>query len=295
MNAYLLSLNKEANIADQWDFGLVKDFLTGRLWKTPDWQEFNIEQTDFIPTGERAIVVLPARHHKDMVKQINEELFQLEHVVLFLLGDEEAEFPVEQIEHPSIHIWVQNPHLGRHDAYNRIGTGYPAHLHDYVREYIAKDTDIFFAGQVTHERRTALQETLNDMERKGYEVDAIYTEGFTQGLDKPAYYERLAKARIAPAPSGAVIPDSFRLFEALECMAIPVADKQLPNGEVWEYWDWLFGEIVPFPSINDWGAMYEITEVAKSKYPDNIHYQTQWWIHFKRKFVYKVMEQLHGL
>ena len=106
------------------------------------------------------------------------------------------------------------------------------------------------------------------------------------------YYNKLCKARFAPAPSGAVIPDSFRLFEALECMAIPIADQMNPKGIVMEYWDWLFKEITPFPKTSNW---FELNNIINSiDYNELIEKQTAWWIRWKRNFAYKVMGQLYG-
>ena len=105
MIAYLLSLNKEADIAKQWDFGLLKDTL----------QDIGAEMQSCVslPKAERGIVVLPARHHKTIESKVNKELQKLDHVVLFLMGDEEADFDISKIQHKSIHIWVQNPHIGK--------------------------------------------------------------------------------------------------------------------------------------------------------------------------------------
>ena len=131
---------------------------------------------------------------------------------MFLLGDEEAEFDVDSIQ--AKHIWVQNPHLDKHDKYNRIGTGYPQHMKQYLEntEYPEKIIDIFYAGQKTHQRREELSGELKLLRHK-VKIQSLDTEGFTQGMSHEDYYNSMSKAKIAPAPSGAVIPDSFRLFE----------------------------------------------------------------------------------
>ncbi len=288
MKAYLLSLNPEANIANQWDFGFLKSFL--------DDNNFEIESVTALPKNDRAIVVIPARHNVDHIKQINKELNFIKHVVLFLMGDEEAEFPVEKIVHNSIHIWVQNPHLGKHDKYNKIGTGYPQHMSDILEAVvlpIKKNVDIFYAGQKTHQRREELSGQLKTMHRK-YNIESYDTQGFTQGMNHLDYYMSMVGAKVAPAPSGAVIPDSFRLFEALECMCIPIADQRTAKGEVMEYWDWLFGEITPFPHITNWESLPAYMKEIKKDYPHNIHKQTAWWLMWKRNFKLKVLEQYNG-
>jgi len=292
MQAYILSLSTEAHLKKQWDFGIVKDLLDGKLWQTPDWLGFKIENVKNLPKIDRAIVCIAARHHKGLEVDVNKQLKKIDRVVLFLMGDEEADFDIDKIDHDNIQIWVQNPHLGKHDNYNKIGTGYPAHIKEYMPAEIDKYRDLFFAGQITHSRRDEMIEAL-EFEPIDNSI-VIRTGGFTQGETHEDYYNYMLSAKIAPAPSGAVIPDSFRLFEALECMAIPIADQKLPSDEIWEYWDWLFGEIVPFPRITNWFAINEIVEDTLINYPNNMHKQTEWWIKWKRKFVYKVIEQLNA-
>ena len=284
--AFLLSLNPEANIANQWDFGLLKDFL--------DSEKFKVENVNTLPNTDVALVVLPARHHKGLEHKINDELSKIKRVVLFLMGDEEADFEVEVINHANIEIWVQNPHMGRHDAYHKLGTGYPVHMRSMLPKNIQKVKDIMFAGQVTHKRRRELVDVLIDMSIGNNKIRIVKTGGFTQGESPEEYFKHLSEAKIAPAPSGAVIPDSFRLFEALECMAILIADQKTPDGTVMEYWDWLFGTETPFPKIIEWDRLFGLRDELLADWPRNMHQQTAWWIMQKRNFKYKVLEQLNG-
>lgn len=294
--AFLLSLNPQASVADQWDAGFLLDFLEGNMWQPPNWEGFDILTTSHLPKTNRALVALPARHHAQLVKEVNRELSNIDHVVLFLLGDEEADFPVEEIDHPSIHAWIQNPHPGRHDKYNKLGTGYPPQSQDILPTFksVEKSLDVFFSGQITHKRRMSMLDNLNEYTTHHENTLVNTTHGFTQGLDHETYYTHFSRSKVAPAPSGAVIPDSFRVFEALESMSVPIADDVSPDNAIKEYWNWLFGEETPFPKIQEYdGLPGKITEEL-SKWPQNMHRQTAWWIAYKRRFVYTVLEQLNG-
>lgn len=147
---------------------------------------------------------------------------------------------------------------------------------------------------MTHDRRIELNDVLTGMSLGNKHIEFLSTSGFTQGMEHLEYAKKIASAKIAPAPSGAVIPDSFRLFEALEAMAIPVADQKTPSGEIMEYWDWLFGEITPFPRVTNWGALPGIYEEIMQDWPHNMHKITAWYLMFKRNFKNKVMEQYNG-
>jgi len=282
-NAYLLSLNRDANVANQWDYGFLKQFL--------DDNNFNIINTGSLPKDSKAIVVIPARHHKGVEDKINKQLANIDHVVLFLMGDEEADFDVTKITHKSIHIWVQNPHMDKHDKYNRLGTGFPPHI-TATKE--PKDIEVYFSGQVTHKRRVELTDILIDMSMSNKNVKVTRTKGFTQGEKPEDYYMFMSRAKIVPAPSGAVIPDSFRLFEALECMAIPVADEVSPSQTLNGYWDWLFMGDTPFPKIVEWDRLWGLIPELLEDWPRNVHQQTAWWIKWKRDFKHKVLEQLNN-
>ena len=281
---YYLSLKPETPKADYWDMGIL-DILEA---------DYDRNEVDSLPSIERAIVVLPARHHAGLEQQVNDELNKIGTVVLFLNGDEESSFDVEAITHPNIHIWIQNPHPDKHEAYNRIGTGYTPQTKRWLRTFPPdKDIDLFFAGQVTHDRRRELKTVLDDLYNKGsYIVEKRYSQGFTQGIAHKDYYDLLSRTRVAPAPSGAVIPDSFRLFEALESMAIPVADNKCPDGTIMSYWDFLFGEAVPFPAVTDWNSLPGIYNDLMADYPNNLHKITSWWLMWKYKFKHTVREQL---
>jgi hypothetical protein len=289
MNAYFLSLNPKANALDQWDSGLLIGILNDL--------EATIHDVTTLPSEDKAIVVIPARHHAELSTQVNKQLAKIKHVILFLMGDEEADYPVEKISHTSIHIWVQNPHIGRHDDYNKLGTGYPKHMNDFIPETLPeKSLNVFFAGQVTHQRREELAEVLTAWKTGNFKdsnetTHLLYSEGFTQGESHQDYYEHMLSSKLAPCPSGAVIPDSFRLFEALECMTIPIADERTPDGTIMEYWDWLFDEATPFPHVTNWDRLFGLIPELIEDYPRNIHQITAWYIKYKRNFKLQLLEQ----
>jgi hypothetical protein len=294
MNAYFLSLNPEANAAEQWDTGFLMDFLKGNVWKPSNWKDFNIVTTSSLPKDDTAIVIVPARHHAGLETKINTQLQNIDNVVLFLIGDEEADFMVEYITHPSINIWVQNPHPGRHDQYHKIGTGYPPQASLISDMTPDKTLDIYFSGQITHSRRKEMYDILLAYEAENDHVLIDRTRGFTQGATPPEYYRRMVSAKITPAPCGAVIPDSFRLFEALQSMSIPIADEKNSSGTINGYWDWLFGEDTPFPKITEWDRFFGLAPELLNEWPSNIHRITSWWMGWRREFAYKVCNQLEG-
>jgi hypothetical protein len=144
---------------------------------------------------------------------LSNELNKLSRVVLFINGDENARFDVSKIKHPNIEIWIQYPHK-KHSEYNKMPIGVPQHLKENAPEYKEKEYDVYFGGQITHQRRVELSHVMPTLNNSLYGP----TKGFSQG-DKPKdYYAKLASAKIAPCPSGAAVIDTFRFFESIELL-----------------------------------------------------------------------------
>jgi hypothetical protein len=286
IDVYYLSLKKDTPNRDYWDYTFLDDVFSGKAWHTANLY-FKTHEVAKLPNAEQAIVVIPARHHANMVAEINTQLQKIDHCILFLMGDEEADYPVEEIRHPSIDIWIQNPHPDKHHDYDKLGCGY-APKPPLPKEMPQKRRDLFFSGQITHQRRRECYASIRLLKRS--EVHA--TEGFTQGMEPARYWKQLGHAKTTAAPSGAVIPDSFRLHEALEMMTIPLADNRNSQQTVNNYWRWLYIN-PPFPTIDDWSTAEEIVNSTVDNYDQLVIQQSQWWLEYKRNVVYRIRDQLH--
>lgn len=292
MKSYLLSLTKNANVKDQWDFGLLKT----------TFEDLGIEYEvcNKLTQAKRVIVVLPARHHVGFELNINRELAKIKEVILFLVGDEEAVFKVEKIRHSNIKIWVQNPRPGKHDGYGHMGTGFPGHMAEKRPYQLPKKRlDFFFAGQSLFDypegnppmnvnvRRFQMAEQLKNMENG----EVWGSKGFTQGLPHEEYYQKLASAKVAPCPSGPELPDTFRMYEALELGCVPIADEITRKQDFENYWTWFFGEEPPFPVIRDYSNLPGWIEDCVNRYPDQNNKCQAWWYRKKWEIKDSIDEQ----
>lgn len=292
MKVYLFSLNPEASARNQWDAGLLLSILDDLGYDySQDYDHF-----DYGMTG--GIVVIPARHHVGLEELVNIELAKLPQVKLYLVGDEEGNFDVSKINHPNIDITIQNPNPEQHSKYKRLGTGYPKHMLENIpAEPPKKEIDYFFAGQSTfhapelsppmnvNHRRQAMAEQLDKIPDKGI---LIRSEGFTQGVEPKDYYYNMARAKVAPCPSGPELPDTFRLFEALEMGCVPIVDdtvhKFSREPKIYDgYWTWFFGEEPPFPVIRDYQNLTGWIKDCAEQYPDLNNKCQSWWYQQKWK------------
>jgi hypothetical protein len=280
MKAYIYAPNGVDYASDKWDFGFLKEAF--------DKKNVQIEKVLSIPNEERAFVVVPGPQSLGYELTIRKELSNLGSVVLFITGDEQGLFDFKKIKHPQIKIWVQYPYR-KHEGLNFLPTGVPQHLNKNLPRYPKKSYSIYFGGQVTHPRRKELGNIIKTI------AGALYrpTPGFAKG-DKPhKYYQKLASAKIAAAPAGSVIIDSFRFYEAIEMLCLPIADTKDSSGRLIEdYWTFLLGD-VPVITTSNWNELPLLMEDAMNNYPANMHKIVSWWMMYKRNFANKIMEQIN--
>jgi hypothetical protein len=281
INAYLYSHDGKDYANDKWDYGLIKEIF--------DKYEINQIKVTKIPESDRAFVVIPGPQTAGNENRLSRELSKISRVVLFINGDESARFDVDKINHPNIEIWIQYPHK-KHAAYNKMPIGVPQHLKDNYPEYKEKKYDVYFGGQITHQRRVELSHVMPTLNNSLYGP----TEGFSQG-DKPKdYYAKLASAKIAPCPSGAAVIDTFRFFESIELLTLPVADTINPKGIQTDFYKEMFGINVPFNYISNWNELNKLVPKLLDQYPNNMHQVVCWWIKQKRDLGIKIMRQINA-
>jgi len=281
IKAYLYSHDGKDYASDKWDYGLIKEIF--------DKYEINQIKVTKIPEGDKAFVVIPGPQTAGNEDRLSKELNKLSRVVLFINGDENARFDVDKINHPNIEIWIQYPHK-KHAAYNKMPIGVPQHLNDNAPEYKEKEYDVYFGGQITHQRRVELSHVMPTLKNSLYGP----TAGFSQG-DKPKdYYAKLASAKIAPCPSGAAVIDTFRFFESIELLTLPVADTINPKGIQTDFYKDMFGVNVPFNYVSNWNELNKLVPKLLDQYPNNMHQVVCWWIKQKRDLGIKIMRQINA-
>ena len=281
INAYLYSHDGQDYANDKWDYGLLKEIF----------DKHGVDQTRVteIPEADKAFVVIPGPQTAGNEELLSNELNKLSRVVLFINGDENARFDVSKIRHNNIEIWIQYPHE-KHDQYNKMPIGVPQHLKDNAPEYKEKEYDVYFGGQITHSRRKELALVMPILKNSLYGP----TRGFSLG-DKPKdYYAKLSSAKIAPCPSGAAVIDTFRFFESIELLTLPIADKLDPSMTETKFYMKMFGPEFPVQSVDNWNNIEKLLPELLDNYPNNMHRVVGWWIKYKRDLGIKIMEQLNA-
>jgi hypothetical protein len=281
IKAYLYSHDGQDYANDKWDYGLIKEIF--------DKHEVDQIRVTEIPKSDKAFVVIPGPQTAGNEEILSNELNKLSRVVLFINGDENARFDVSKIRHSNIEIWIQYPHE-KHAEYNKMPIGVPQHLKKNLPPYTTKDYDVYFGGQITHQRRKELAGVMPKLKNSLYGP----TNGFSQG-DKPKdYYLKLASAKIAPCPSGAAVIDTFRFFESIELLTLPIADTIDPKGIQTDFYKKMFGIYLPFKDISNWNEIEKLVPRLLDHYPNNMHQVVCWWIKQKRDLGIKIMRQINA-
>ena len=281
VNAYLYSVKNEDCAADKWDYGLLKEFFNKN--------KIIPKKVTTLVNQDRAFVVVPGPQNIGYEELISDELNKIGRVVLFIISDESGSFNVDKIKHNNIEIWIACPH-NKHKKYNKLALGAPQHLGKNLPNYQDKSYDVFFAGQITHQRRKELAEVMPSIPNSFYKP----TTGFAQGLTPKVYYDKMFISKIIPCPSGVEVLDSFRLYEAIEMLCLPIVDKLDSKMQETNFFNFVFNSDFPIETTDNWNNLTKIIPNLLENYPGNMHQVVCWWIKYKRDLSIKLMRQVNA-
>lgn len=216
------------------------------------------------------ILIFGGRHHAEPedVEKIQERISRRDRIMVVVSSDEEGVFPFRDLRHPNMRLWVQHPRLTHSKTF---GVGPSPHSLSGI--YQERTDDYAFMGQLTHKAR---HDMVASLKRSNASGTLLTTPGFTQGHEPAEYINRLSTAKLGPSPSGPVLADTFRLYEALDNGLLPIVDDSPPHGEA-GYWRRAYPEGVPFPIV-DWESLSrDAWESWLDGWPANANRAGSWW------------------
>jgi hypothetical protein len=272
-----------------WDTNLVELLLSNRLYPTG----LDFKRSLGYPNAHGCVLIVPGKYWTDHTDQISEALATYEWVLAFRTSDEEDWFDIHRVTHPNIRWWVQYPRTDRDYGDARLlGAGFTPHFNKLPADAPAKDLDLFLSAQRTHIRREQAFDTLEQVQSDNILINP--TDGFTRGMIASAYCDAMMRAKVAPAPSGAQTPDSFRLWEALESHTVPIADDISPVYESAGFWRNLLPG-APFMVFDDYEDLPALIEDELRDWPWGANRIAAWWMRTKRQHVQWLREDLEEL
>lgn len=270
----------------QWDQTLLDDLFDNRLY--PTGLEF--KRVEGYPNSDGCVLIVPGRYWHDRVDDVRLAVKGYDWVLAIRVGDEEDLFDISKVTHPNIKWWIQTPRVGRDYGDARfVGIGYTPHAR-FSGSPPEKYLDVFLSGQNTHARRAECFAALKPGDRRRVEQ----TSGFTEGMDPVEYAECMYGAQVAPAPSGAVSPDSFRLYEALEAHAVPIADDVSPTYPSEGFWRSLYPD-APFPILANYADLPGYVGDVLADWPASANRVAVWWMREKRRMAMGLVDDLKAL
>lgn len=265
---HFLSVKDDVPATGYWDHAFLNDILA----------DLNLSEAN------REIVVIPGAYQADSYEEINRRLAEFQKIMVFITSDEEGKFDVRKLVHSDMIVYSQYGNGGK-----MWPLGYSTGTREKLKEkgLQTKDLNIFFAGQVTHERRKQM------MARVEHRKDAYFekTTGFAKGLDRNLYFELMGRAKTVLCPPGPISQDSFRLYEALEAGAMPIADDVSPlRSSTNYYWYHLFGD-APFAIYTEYDQIEPFIDLCLED-PDLNNRIFAWWINKKYRLKTQLKLQL---
>jgi hypothetical protein len=275
---------------------------------------------DALPAQTGAIVIINGAVVKlTDIEVLNEYIKTMPWVVVFSMQDDDSDFPLHELRHSNMKIWVQSPKPGgkgiswaanNHNAFRRVPVGYTQMFRHISAEQkrIPRTLDWFFSGingpGLRIEWETALKNLMGDVynepqipepkiadkNRYAFERQVWCNKGHWRGmLDESDYVHMTCSAKVIicrPAPCG---PETGRLYEALEAGCVPIVPQFPPLG-AWaesydwrDYWEYVLGEKPPFPIINDASDLAGEVRNAIQEWPANAQRISVWWTDYKER------------
>lgn len=262
-----------------WDSGLLKSIFD----KHPNhFIQYNTKEN---LATHRAIVVVVGCPE---VKQLRSYLETIRDGVVILTSEEDAFFRWEEAVPNHLQIWTQYYYEPtKYAIKERILLGAPNRIKNYkINTHLPKIYDWSFIGQVQNPFRQQCVETLSKLQN-GYlhTTDFFGGEGDT-GIKYQDYLDILCQSKFVICPAGSMCCDSFRVYEAIECGAIPITDVRSPrDNEDFNYWQ----ETYPSNELNymiaGWDEKLLSWMLEKNYKPAPQH----WWDSYKQELENKLL------
>jgi hypothetical protein len=150
--------------------------------------------------------------------------------------------------------------------------------------------DVSFSGQITHQRRQELAVVMPNIPNSFYNP----TAGFAQGLKPKQYYDKMLLSKIVPCPSGAMVVDSFRFYEAIEMLCLPIGDKLDSKMQRTDFFNFLFQGEHSINTVENWQDLPNLLPDLLNNYTPEMHQVVCWWIKYKRDLFNELMRQVNA-
>lgn len=266
------------NCRGNWDHGLLMSIFERHPDKFDQYNESEIVNAD------RAIIIVAGNPD---YAHLRDYLSDFKSGIVIFTSDEEARWDIPAIVPPHLEVWSQYYKPGM-DVKERLLMGYPSRLKDYKINLTQEKKYLWsFVGQVQNPFRQQCVDTLKKMPDGFLRTTDLFGGVCEKAIEYQEYLDICAQSKYVICPSGSFTAESFRLYEAMECGAIPIVDARSPvNSKDFNYWN----EVYPkhkLITVNYWD------EKALSAIL-NIPNDNNWWHQYKKELEEKLIAVANG-
>lgn len=271
-----------------WDHGVLLSIFEKHPEEFPQFNT-NSQLSCF---SSKAIVIVAGKPDVDELRDYLQNMFGPKGGIVILTSEEDAYFEWEKAIPSKFEIWTQyySPST-KMDIKTRLLLGAPLRIRDYKINNLPKKYRWSFVGQVQNPFREECVKVLKTM-ANGYlrEVEMFGGHG-KNGMDYQEYLDIMCQSEYVICPAGSMCVDSFRVYEAMECGAIPVTDVRAPRDpEGFDYWH----EVYPqnrLITVLDWNWLPEMLP----HHTLTADVRNTWWnFRYKPELERKLLEYANG-
>lgn len=265
-----------------WDHGLMMEIFA----KHPNiFEQINDKdlQNGYFTHGLNAIIIVAG---KPNVIELNEYLLPFKSGVVILTSEEDSYFDWKAAIPAHMDIWTQYYSPNKSEIKTRLLLGPPSRIKDYkINKHLPKKYLWSFVGQVQNPFRQQCVDVLKTLP-DGFLHIAEAFGGEKNGVEYQEYLDIMCQSHYVICPAGSMCVDSFRLYEAMECGAVPITDRKAPRDpESFHYWNEVLRDVNPIGQVYNW---QQLPGFLESKNPPS-EIINAWWEEYKTNFEIKLL------
>lgn len=268
-----------------WDSGLLCSIFDKHPDKFVQWN-VKIAPREIQDTGNgfgKSIVVVVG---KPDIFSLRSFLQTIPNGVVILTSDEDSYFDWKSAIPPHLETWTQYYAPNKSEIKTRLLLGAPNRLKNYkINLDLPKKYLWSFVGQVQNPFRQKCVEVLKGLP-DGFLHIVPQFGGGEGGIEYQEYLDIMCQSKYVICPAGSMCVDSFRLYEAIECGAVPITDKRAPRDKAdFNYWK-ENGIPDKFIQVDSWD---QISRLNDSNFDGLSKLSGDWWTAYKQDLENKLL------
>lgn len=265
-----------------WDHGLLDSVFS----RYPEL--FKIHNSKRLLYADRAIIIVSG---KPQAQPLRLYLETFKSGIVILTSEEDSYFDWESAIPSHLEVWTQYWVPAREAVKERLLLGAPKRINEYkINFHLPKKYLWSFVGQCQNPFRQQCVEVLKSLDGGFIQVPEFFGGLGKDGMEYQEYLDIMCQSKYVICPSGSMSVDSFRLYEAMECGAIPIADMKSPRENHIKGFNW-WREVYPQNQVycvstwNDLDAKW----FEEKYYADRLK-SINWWFDYKMKLHNKLIK-----